>query len=172
MKHMTRWYVWVAMMFIAAQGFGQVGEKVSPVDVMDMNNQSVSLPMLGQKNLLIFYADPSHPRQNKAFRDYMKLHPIHSPNIDSYGVVNMAAAPLIPNSVIRKMAIKEVQGTNGQVYFDPNEAISTAWKLPGANNNFTIIFVNKDNIIEFYKAGQLTDAEQEQVLQLIKKYEK
>ena len=172
MRHLTRLYVWLAIMLIAGQGFGQVGEKVGPVNVMNMNNQTVSLPMLGQKNLLIFYADPSHPRQNKAFRDYMKLHPINNPNIDSYGVVNMAAAPLIPNSVIRKMAIKEVQGTDGQVYFDPNEVLSTAWRLPGANNNFTIIFVNKDNVIEFYKAGQLTNEEQEQVLQLIKKYEK
>ncbi len=172
MKHLTRLYVWMAMMFIAVQGFGQVGEKVGPVNVLDMNNQSVSLPMLGQKNLLIFYADPNHSQQNKGFRDYMKLHPVHGPNVDSYGVVNMAAAPLIPNSVIRKMARKERKGTNGQVYFDPNEVLSSAWNLRGANDNFTIIFVNKDRVIEFYKAGQLTDEEQEQILQLIEKYER
>lgn len=161
----------LVIMLIAGQGFGQVGEKVSPVNVLNEQNQSVSLPMLGQKNLLIFYADPSHPRQNKEFRNYMKTHPINNSNIDSYGVVNMAAAPMIPNGMIRKMATKEVKGTDGQVYFDPNEALSTAWKLPGANNNFTIIFVNKDRVIEFYKAGQLTPGEQQQVLNLIKKYE-
>ena len=102
----------------------------------------------------------------------MKLHPVHGPNVDSYGVVNMAAAPLIPNSVIRKMARKELKGTNGQVYFDPNEVLSSAWNLRGANDNFTIIFVNKDRVIEFYKAGQLTAGEQEQILQLIEKYER
>lgn len=171
---MKRFYVLIILVFVmfANRGFGQVGEKVAPVNVLNVQNQTISLPMLGQKNLLIFYADPSHPRQNKDFRDYMKTHPIHSPEIDSYGVVNMAAAPLIPNGMIRKMAAKEVQGTDGQVYFDPNETLSTTWKLPGANNNFAVIFVNKDRIIEFYKAGQLTAAEQQQVLDLIRKYEK
>ena len=159
-------------MCIAFRGFGQVGEKVGPVHVLNINNQSVALPMLGQKNLLIFYADPSRPQQNKDFRNYMKLHPVYGPNVDSYGVVNMAAAPLIPAALIRKMAKKEVKGTDGQVYFDPDEALSKAWRLPGANRNFTVIFVNKDHVIEFYKAGQLTSGEQEQVLQLLRKYEK
>ena len=172
MKPLTQWYVWGAMMCIAFRGFGQVGEKVGPVHVLNMNNQSVALPMLGQKNLLIFYADPSRPQQNKDFRNYMKLHPVYGPNVDSYGVVNMAAAPLIHAALIRKMVKKEVKGTDGQVYFDPNETLSKAWRLPGANRNFTVIFVNKDHVIEFYKAGQLTSGEQEQVLQLLRKYEK
>jgi len=172
MKHLIRLYVWGTILLIAGQGFGQVGEKVVPVDVLNADDRSVSLPMLGQKNLLIFYADPGHPQQNKAFRDYIKNHPFHSPDIDSYGVVNLAAAPLIPASLIRKKALKEVRGTNGQIYFDPDEALGKAWKLPGANHNFTIIFVNKDKIIEFYKAGQLTDKEQKQLLQLIDKYDR
>ena len=56
------------------RGFGQVGEKVFSVNILNMNNDTVALPMLGQKNLLIFYADPSHPGQNKTFRDYFKTH--------------------------------------------------------------------------------------------------
>lgn len=35
-----------------------------------------------------------------------------------------------------------------------------------------IIFVDKDHVIEFYKAGQLIPGEQEQILQLLRKYEK
>ena len=48
--------------------------------------------------------------------------------------------------------------------------LATAWKLPGANNNFTVIFINKNQVIEFYKAGQLTPEEQEQVIALVRKY--
>lgn len=162
----------LAVLLIAVEGYGQVGEKVVPVKVLNLENQMVNLPMLGEKNLLIFYADPSHPRQNKDFRTYLKTHPIHSSNIDSYGVVNMAAAPLIPNAMIRKMALKETKGTDAQIYFDPDEALGKAWDLQGADHNFALIFVNKDQIIEFYKAGQLTGREQQQVLDLIKKYAK
>lgn len=171
MKRLYLLYLLLSGCF-AGQVLGQVGEKVSPVNVMNMNNQSVSLPMLGQKNLLIFYADPSHPRQNKDFREYLKTHPINNPEIDSYGVINMAAAPMIPDGIIRKMAIKELKGTNGQVYFDPDEVLGNTWKLPGADNNFAIIFVGKDQVIKFYKAGQLTPEEQQQLLNLIEKSER
>lgn len=155
---------------ITMQSFGQVGEKVVPVSVVNTKKQMVDLPMLGEKNLLIFYADPSHPRQNKGFRTYLKKHPVNSPEIDSYGVVNMAAAPMLSDDLIREMALKEVRGTDAQVYFDPKGVLAEKWHLPGANRNFTIIFVNRDKVIEFYKAGQLTQQEQTQVLELIQKY--
>ena len=94
------------------RGFGQVGEKVFSVNILNMNNDTVALPMLGQKNLLIFYADPSHPGQNKTFRDYFKTHPVSGLEITSYGIVNLAAAPMLPNALIKRMALKEVKGTD------------------------------------------------------------
>ena len=133
------------------RGFGQVGEKVFSVNILNMNNDTVALPMLGQKNLLIFYA-------------------VSGLEITSYGIVNLAAAPMLPNALIKRMALKEVKGTDGKIYFDPDGILATAWKLPGANNNFTVIFINKNQVIEFYKAGQLTPEEQEQVIALVRKY--
>lgn len=157
-------------LLLSYKGVGQVGEKVENVDILNMNNDTIPLPFLGQKNLLIFYADPAHPGQNKAFRDYFKTHPITSPEIASYGIINLAVASFIPNALILKKARKETAGTDADVYVDPNNLLSTAWHLPGANDNFTVIFVNKDRVIEFYKAGQLSDQEQHQVLFLIDKY--
>ena len=69
-----------------------------------------------------------------------------------------------------KLGAKEVKGTDGKIYFDPDGILATAWELPGANNNFTVIFINKNQVIEFYKAGQLTPEEQEQVIALVRKY--
>lgn len=170
MQRLTILYI-LGVMFLTTEGLAQVGEKVSAVNVLNMENDTVGLPMFGQKDLLIFYADPSHPRQNKSFREYFKTHPIDNPNVDSYGVINMAAARLIPNAMIRKMAMKETKGTDAKIYLDPDHLLSRAWKLPGADKNFTVIFVNKDKVIEFYKAGQLTPREEDQVMALIKKYE-
>lgn len=161
----------LAALLISWDGYGQVGEKVTNVEILNMQNDTVMLPFLGQKNLLIFYADPAKPRQNKDFRNYFKTHPLDTRYVDSYGVINLAAAPLIPNGLIRRKALKEVKGVEDHLYLDPNNVLSTAWRLPGATDNFAVIFVNKDRIIEFYKAGQLTDAEQQQVISLVKKYE-
>ena len=104
-----------------------MGEKVFSVNILNMNNDTVALPMLGQKNLLIFYADPSHPGQNKTFRDYFKTHPVSGLEITSYGIVNLAAAPMLPNALIKRMALKEVKGTDGKIYFDPDGILATAW---------------------------------------------
>lgn len=161
----------MVMLFVSLDSLGQVGEIVSSVKITDADNQTVGIPYLGEKNLLIFYADPGRPRQNKSFRDYFKTHPINSPNIESYGIVNMAAAPMLPNSMIRKMAVKETMGTDGKVYFDADGVLAKDWKLPDADNNFAVIFINKKREIEFYKAGQLNTEEQNKVLALIKKYE-
>ena len=59
---MKRFYVLIILVFVmfANRGFGQVGEKVAPVNVLNVQNQTISLPMLGQKNLLIFYANPKN----------------------------------------------------------------------------------------------------------------
>lgn len=160
----------IFMVTIPLGGFGQVGEKVSSVKILNVDNDIVSIPFLGEKNLLIFYVDPGRPRQNHTFRDYFKTHPINSPNIVSYGIINLAAAPLLSNSLIRKKAIREAGKVNGKIYFDPDNALADGWNLPNADKNFAILFVSKQRVIEFYKAGKLTPGEQTNVLDLIEKY--
>ena len=61
--------LYLAVMLLASlNSWGQVGEKVSSVNITNAENQTVGIPYLGEKNLLIFYADPGRPRQNKTFR--------------------------------------------------------------------------------------------------------
>lgn len=148
----------------------QVGQKVCPVTIYDAYNKPLSLPSLGQKHLLIFYVDPDHPSQNKEFRNYFKKHPFTNENIDSYGIINLKDAPLLANSLLRFMIRKEIAGTQAYVYNDPDRSLSRAWKLGNVNNKFVVLWVNKEQVIEFFKAGQLTPEEVEQVHALIRKY--
>lgn len=148
----------------------QVGRKVCPVTIYDAYNKPVSLPFLGKKHLLLFYVDPDHPSQNKEFRNYFKKHPFTNENIDSYGIINLKDAPLLSNSLLRFMIRKEIAGTQAYVYNDPDRTLSRAWKLGNVNNKFVVLWVNKEQVIEFFKAGQLTPEEVEQVHALIRKY--
>lgn len=150
--------------------WSQVGQKVCPVTIYNAYNKPLSLPSLGKKHLLIFYVDPDHPSQNKDFRNYFKKHPFTNENIDSYGIVNLKDAPLLANSLLRFMIRKEIAGTQAYVYNDPDRTLSRAWKLGNVNNKFVVLWVNKDCVIEFFKAGQLTAEEIEQVYALIRKY--
>lgn len=151
-------------------GFTQVGNKVCQVTVYDAYNKPLQLPSLGKKHLLIFYVDPDHPSQNKDFRNYFKKHPFTDDNIDSYGIVNLKDAPLLANSLLRFMIRKEIAGTQAYVYNDPDNSLSRAWKLGNVNNKFVVLWINKDCVIEFFKAGQLNEEEIVQVHALIKKY--
>ena len=153
--------------FILSRGLCQVGEKVQDVKILNSSDKRVGLPGFGEKNLLIFYADPSHAKQNKNLQDYFKAHRITGVNVDSYGVVNLAAAPHIPDKVIKRKAAKAVQGTGGQVYFDTDAALSKAWNLKNANNASCVILVDKDRIIRFYKAGQVSRQEMQQVINTV-----
>ena len=148
----------------------QVGQKVCPVTIYDAHNKPLSLPSLGQKHLLLFYVDPDHPSQNKEFRNYFKKHPFTDENIDAYGIVNLKDAPLLANSLLRFMIRNEIAGTQAYVYNDPDRTLSRAWKLGNVNNKFVVLWVNKERVIEFFKAGQLTPEEVEQVHALIRKY--
>lgn len=148
----------------------QVGQKVCPVTVYDAYNKPLQLPFLGKKHLLIFYVDPDHPSQNKEFRNYFKKHPFTNENIDSYGIVNLKDAPLLANSLLRFMIRKEIAGTQAYVYNDPDRTLSRAWKLGNVNNKFVVLWINKEQVIEFFKAGQLTAEEIKQVHALIQKY--
>lgn len=162
----------IALAFIFScwvlSGRAQVGEKVPDVKVLNAENDTVYLPGFGEKNLVIFYPDPAHARQNKNLQDYLKVHPIDSPEIDSYGIVNLAAAPLIPNGLIKRKAEKAVRGTRGRVYFDPDNALSRAWHLGDVNRASCVILVGKDKVIRFFKAGQVNDTEMQQVIDWIK----
>lgn len=148
----------------------QVGQKVCSVTIYDAYNKPLDLPSFGKKHLLIFYVDPDHPSQNKEFRNYFKKHPFTNEHIDSYGIVNLKDAPLLANALLRFMIRKEIAGTQAYVYNDPDRTLSRAWKLGNVNNKFVVLWVNKEGVIEFFKAGQLTPEEIEQVHGLIKKY--
>ena len=41
--------------------------KVSNVEVLDLEGKPVTLPYWGEKNLMIFYVDPDHHKQNEDF---------------------------------------------------------------------------------------------------------
>lgn len=151
-------------------GVAQVGQKVVSVVIYDAHNKPLPIPSLGVRHVLIFYPDPDHPSQNKEFRKYFKTHPIPDKNIDAYGVINLKDAPLLSNKLLRFMIRNEIMGTNAYVYTDPDGSISKAWKLGDINNKFVVMWINREGIIEFYKAGQLTDEEIEQVHALIEKY--
>ncbi len=147
-----------------------VGKKVRPVEIRDMNNKPMMLPELGKKTLVIFYVDPDTPNQNKKFREYLEINQIHSPNLYCFGVVNLKDAPLLPNAVVRPIAEKKAKETDSEIFSDPDRILAREWDLGDCNNKFMIIIVNTDMVIEFCRWGDYTEADIEEFYRVINKY--
>ncbi len=144
--------------------------KVTPVDIRDASNKPVALPEFGKKHLLIFYIDPDHASQNEEFREDLEEKGINSPNIHSFGVINLKDAPLMPNAVVRVMIRKKAKQTGSTIYTDPDHLLRDAWKLGDVNDKFTLIFVTKDREIAYLRKGELSPADIDEFYRVINKY--
>ncbi|PGH39433.1 MAG: hypothetical protein CRN43_09050 [Candidatus Nephrothrix sp. EaCA] len=68
------------------------------------------------------------------------------------------------------MVRREMKETGTNIYTDVDNSLSKGWNLGNVNNKFCILFVDTNSNILFFKADELTEAEQKELLTLIQKY--
>lgn len=144
--------------------------KVPQVEIRDVDNNPTNIPMLGKKNLLIFYPDPDHALQNQKFTDDLEQREINSDNIYSFGVVNLKDAPLLPNAVVRAVTRSKVNKTGAKIYTDPCHKLRDAWRLGDVNDKFVVLFITKDCEIAFMHKGEMSQADIDRFFKTIEKY--
>ena len=94
-------------MSVAVSAQSSLPRKVSDVTLLDLNGDPTQLPYWGEKNLMIFYIDPDHHKQNEDFTtDMEENHRVEGENLFGFGVMNLKDAPMIPNGMARNMARK------------------------------------------------------------------
>lgn len=145
--------------------------KVSNVEVLDLEGKPVTLPYWGEKNLMIFYVDPDHHKQNEDFTvELEKNHHAESDNIHGFGVMNLKDAPMVPNGMARNMAKKRTAKNGALVLADQDRILSKAWELGDCNNQFVLMIVSKEGELVFLRKGELSDADKEAFYETIEKY--
>lgn len=145
--------------------------KVSDVEVLDLDGNPATLPYWGQKNLMIFYVDPDHHKQNEEFTiELEQNHRAESDKIHGFGVMNLKDAPMVPNGMARAMARKRTASNGATVLADQTRALSTAWNLGDCNNKFVLMFVTKEGELVFLRKGELSDADKEAFYEVLEKY--
>lgn len=145
--------------------------KVSNVTLSSLTGEAVKLPHWGEKNLMIFYVDPDHHKQNEAFTAEMEQnHRAAGPEIFGFGIMNLKDAPMVPNGLACKMANKRTEKNHATVLADKDRILSTAWGLGDCNNKFVLMIVDKQGNLVYMKKGELTKQEQEEFYQFVDKY--
>lgn len=145
--------------------------KVSNVEVLNLDGKAVKLPHWGEKNLMIFYVDPDHHKQNNDFTvDLEKNHRAEGKNLYGFGVMNLKDAPMVPNGMARSMAKKRTESNHAVVLADQNRVLSTAWGLGDCNNQFVLMIVSKEGELVFMRKGELSQADKADFYRTVAKY--
>ncbi|MDE6857421.1 MAG: YtfJ family protein [Alistipes sp.] len=145
--------------------------KVENIEIVDLNGNPAKLPMWGEKNLMIFYVDPDHHKQNQDFTDDMEAnHRVEGDNIYGLGVMNLKDAPMVPNGVARSMARKRTEKNGATVLADQERVLSTQWGLGDCNNKFVLLLVSKDGEIVFMRKGELSQSDIAEFYRVVEKY--
>ena len=149
----------------------KVPHKVKNVTISSLDGTPTTLPMWGQKNLMIFYVDPDKASQNEAFTEELEKNGrAAGENIIGFGVMNLKDAPMVPNGLARKMAAKRTEKNGATVLADEDRILSTQWQLGDCNNQFVLMIVSKDGELVFVRKGELTDADKEEFYKIVQNY--
>ena len=170
---MKKQILMLAMLLGASLAYAQelqLPHKVDNVELEDLYGEKVTLPMWGEKNLLIFYIDPD--KQNYQFTvDLEQNHAASGDNIYGFGIVNLKDSWYpVPNSTIRSMARKRTEKNGATVITDPDRTLAQKWGLGDCNNQFVLMIVSKEGELVYMKKGELSKADQEEFYEVVKKY--
>lgn len=163
----------VAVLPASAQEKGNFSlpRKVANVEVLDLAGKPARLPYWGEKNLMIFYVDPDHHKQNEDFTyELEQNHRAQSDEIYGFGVMNLKDAPMVPNGMARSMARKRTETNGATVLADQDRTLSRAWELGDCNNQFVLLFVNKKGELVFLRKGPLSEADKEAFYKVLDTY--
>ena len=172
---MKKQILMLAMLLGASLAYAQelqLPHKVDNVELEDLYGEKVTLPMWGEKNLLIFYIDPDKHKQNYQFTvDLEENHAASGDNIYGFGIVNLKDSWYpVPNSTIRSMARKRTEKNGATVITDPDRTLAQKWGLGDCNNQFVLLIVSKEGELVFMRKGVLSEADKEAFYQTIEKY--
>lgn len=166
----------LAMLLCAATTYAQeeleLPHKVENVELEDLYGEKTTLPMWGEKNLLIFYIDPDKHKQNYQFTvDMEENHAVSGDNLYGFGIVNLKDSWYpVPDSTIRSMARKRTEKNGATVISDPDLTLAQKWGLGDCNNKFVLLIVSKEGELVFMKKGELSEADQQEFYKVVEKY--
>lgn len=159
-------FVGTATMTIAQE----LPRKVNNVKLLDLSGKSMELPYFGEKNLMIFYVDPQAHKQNHEFTvELEESHRAESPNIYGFGVLNLKDA-WYPNSMVRAMARKRTEKNGALVLADQNRILRKEWNLGDCNDQFVLLFINKEGELVFMHKGILSENAKAEFFAVIDQY--
>ncbi|NME71525.1 YtfJ family protein [Flammeovirga aprica] len=166
--------------FISMNGFAQTatsemttlkrGDYIEPITVRDLKNNDHITPLIGEKVVMIFYADPDTPNANEDFVNKVKQWKFNLEEFKAYGIVNLKDSKY-PNGIVRFMIRmirkRSKREASALILTDPKGTVTKEWNTGDCNNSIGVLLVDNTGQVLFWKAGELTEEETDFVIQQI-----
>lgn len=163
--------LFITLLLPCGAGAQSLPRKVKNVVLTGLDGKPAKLPHFGDKNLMIFYVDPDHPKQNEHFTDELeKNHRAAGDNIFSFGIMNLKDAPLVPNGMARNIANKRTAINQATILTDENRILSTAWGLGDCNNQFVLLLISKEGELVYVHKGEISAREADRFYKIVDNY--
>ncbi len=157
---MNRYLLLTLLLLFTTSAYSQVGEVVTNVEVLDIDNNPTKLPHFAQKYLLIFYVDPDRAGQNDEFTEELRSNKsLNSDKLYGFTVLNLLDAPMVPNGLARSIARKRSEATGTTFLLDEKATLSSSWGLGECDNNTVIMIISPAAEILFLSKGRISDGD-------------
>lgn len=155
---------------VFAQDDPKLPKKIQNVKALNLQDELVSIPNFGKKNLIIFYMDPDRFLQNDAFtKEFEAQDRGKGENLFSFGIVNKFDSS-IPMKWIRSNAIKRTANNGGTALIDKDGDVQKKWGLGDCNNMFVLLVVSKEGELVYCKKGELSRKDIDDFYKFIEPY--
>lgn len=146
--------------------------KVNNLELLDLDGNPTTLPMWGEKNLMIFYVDPDHHKQNQKFTEEMEQnHRAAGDNLYGFGIINLKDSWYpVSDNMVRNMARKRTEKNGATVICDPDRSLRSTWGLGDCNDKFVLMIVTKEGELVYVHKGEYTEAEKEEFYRFVEPY--
>jgi len=144
-------YAIILIVCACATLFAQVGKTISPVVLIDANNDSAGIPYIGKKVFALFYIDPDVKDVNDPLGEAIDNKNFPKNFFGAIGIVNCKDS-WIPKNLVRSIAkAKQQRFPKAMLLFDNNGTLSSSWSLGDCNNNVVVLVIGKDSKIKYLK---------------------
>lgn len=138
-------------LLISIAAFAQVGKAVPNIKLVDVNDQTKTIPFLGKKVFSLFYVDPDVRDTTVPLEDALNAKKFPKDKFAAIGVINCKDSWIPNKAILMKTREKQQKFPESLILLDEAYTLSNSYGLGACDGYAVILIVGKDAKIKYRK---------------------
>jgi predicted transcriptional regulator len=126
-----------------------VGKQVPNVSLTDVNDNSQTIPFLGDKVLMVFYVDPDVEQLVNPLVEVIDEKKYQTTQFGAVGVVNCKDTWIPNQAILLKTGQKQLRYPKSVMLLDKNHIMAKAWNIDKSDNVAVVLIIGKDARVKY-----------------------